>query len=153
MILVGRAFDSSTSRKMPNNIQIFEESTIVAFFASGDRERLIQLLSTPKRRNDALGTFYHSVELEGRWALPVKSTSNVLKMLMNKGAPSEAYLMGTSRDQETVPLVIALALVERESGMLVCRPGQLAYYCGKNAERRLILEKKQTSARLAGGAT
>ncbi len=74
-------------------------------------------------------------------------------MLINKGAPSEAYLMGTSRDQETVPLVIALAVVERESGIVVCRPGQLAYYCGKHGERRLILEKKQTSSKLAGGAT
>jgi len=119
----------------------YEEPTIRAFIAPEKRDRYTQLLSKPIRRQDALNTLYHAIAFDPRWAKSIKSSSGVVEMLQASGAESKGYLIGTSKDQCILPLDEAIARVEYESGIVVCIPGRLAYYCGENGERRMMLER------------
>jgi hypothetical protein len=119
----------------------YEGPTIRAFFPPEKRERFLQLLGKSNRRPDALKILHHSIIFDPKWSTPVDSTSDIVDLLKAKGAGSKGYLMGTSRDQRILPLDEAFACVEQEAGILVCIPGQLAYYCGENGARRMILER------------
>jgi hypothetical protein len=119
----------------------YEEPTIRAFFPPEKRDRYVQLLSKANRRRDALKTFHHDITFDPKWSKPVDSKSAIVELLKAMGAGPKAYLMGTSKDQHILPLDEAVKFVEHELGILVCNPGQLAYYCGEDGERRFILER------------
>jgi hypothetical protein len=119
----------------------YEGPTIRAFFPPEKRDRFLQLLSKMNRRPDALKILHHSIIFDPKWSKPIDSKSNIVEMLRARGAGPKGYLMGTSRDQRILPLEEAVECVEHEAGILVCKPGQLAYYCGEDGEPRIILER------------
>jgi hypothetical protein len=119
----------------------YEEPTIRAFFPIQKRDRYIQLLGKSNRRPDGLKVLHHEIIFDPKWSTRIESTSGVAELLKARGAGPRAYLMGTSQDQSIQPLEDAVARVERESGILVCTPGRLAYYCAPGGKRRLILER------------
>jgi hypothetical protein len=119
----------------------YEEPTIRAFFPPEKRDRFVQLLSKSNGRRDALKTMHHLINFDPKWSTAVDATSDIAELLRARGAGPKAYVIGTSRDQRIVPLDEAVGFVEKESGILVCRPGQLAYYCGEGRKRRIILER------------
>ena len=119
----------------------YEGPTIRAFFPPEKRDRFLQLLGKSNRRPDALKVLHHSIIFDPKWSTPVDSKSDIVDLLKAKGAGPKGYLMGTSRDQRILPLDDAFACVEHEAGILVCIPGRLAYYCGENGARRMILER------------
>ena len=119
----------------------YEEPTIRAFFPPEKRERDVHLLGKSNRRPDGLKKLHHEIVFDPKWSTRIESKNDVHALLREKGAPRDAYLIGTSKDQSIVPLEDAVARVERESGILVCIPGRLAYYCGPERERRFILER------------
>ena len=120
----------------------YEEPTIRAFVDPTKVDRFVQLLGKPRRRRDALKTFDHAIPFDPQWARWVDSKTDVAGILKKKGSGLEAYLIGTSEDQCILPLVEAIRCVEYEAGIVVCIPGQLAYYCGEDGERRIVLERK-----------
>ena len=67
--------------------------------------------------------------------------ADVAGLLRSKGAGAKAYLIGTSNDGRVLPLDEAVACLEHEAGILVCKPGLLAVYSGVRGEGRLILER------------
>ncbi len=119
----------------------YEEPTIRAFFPPEKRDRFVHLLSKSNGRRDALKTMHHLINFDPKWSSAVDATSDIAELLRAKGAGPKAYVIGTSRDQCIVPLDEAVVCVEKESGILVCKPGQLAYYCGEGRKRRIILER------------
>lgn len=119
----------------------YEGPTIRAFFPPGKRDRFVQLLSKANRRRDALKSFHHDFSFDPKCSKPVDSKSDIVELLKARGAGPKAYLIGTSKDQCILPLDEAVALVEHEAGILVCNPGQLAYYREAGGERRFILER------------
>jgi hypothetical protein len=119
----------------------YEEPTIRAFFPPDMRERYVQLLGKSNRRRDALKTLHHEITFDPKWSTPLPGTTDVVALLNEKGGGPKAYLIGTSQDQCVVSLEEAAERVETDSGILVCRPGQLAYYCGRNGKRRYIFER------------
>jgi hypothetical protein len=119
----------------------YEEPTIRAFFTPEKRDRFVQLLGKSNGRRDALKTMHHVVNFDPKWSSVVDATSDIAGLLRAKGAGPKAYVIGTSRDQRILPLDEAIGCVEKESGILVCKPGRLAYYCGEGRKRRIILER------------
>jgi hypothetical protein len=119
----------------------FEEPTIRAFFPPEKRDKYVRLLSKANRRRDALKFFHHDFTFDPKWSKPIDSKSVIVELLQARGAGPKAYLMGTSKDQCILPLDEAVARMEHEAGILVCNPGQLAYYRGEGGERRFILER------------
>ena len=119
----------------------YERPTIRAFFPPEKRDRFIQLLSKSNGRRDALRTMHHLINFDPKWSSSVDETSDVTELLRAKGAGPKAYVIGTSKDQRILPLDEAVECVEKESGILVCTPGRLAYYCGEGRKRRIILER------------
>ena len=119
----------------------YEEPTIRAFFPPEKRERYVQLLGKSNRRPDGLKKLHHEIIFDPKWSARIESGAEIVPLLTAKGAPPDAYLIGTSKDQSIVPLEDAVALVEKESGILVCLPGRLACYCAPGSGRRFILER------------
>jgi len=119
----------------------YEEPTIRAFFPPEKRDQYVQLLSKANCRRDALKSFHHDFTFDLKWSKPVDSKSDILELLKAKGAGPKAYVIGTSKDQSILTLDEAFSCLEHEAGILVCKPGELAYYRGEDVKRRLILER------------
>lgn len=119
----------------------YEEPTIRAFFPPEKRDKYVQLFSKANRRRDALKSFHHEFTFDSKWSTPIDPASDVAELLKAKGAGPKAYLMGTSKDQRILTLDDAVSCVEHEPGILVCNPGQLAYYRGKDRGHCFILER------------
>ena len=119
----------------------YEEPTIRAFFPPEKRDQYVQLLGKANRRRDALKFFHHDFTFDSKWSTPIDPESAIAEVLKSKGAGPKAYMIGTSRDQRILTLDEAVKCVEHEPGILVCSPGQLAYYRGKDAEHCFILER------------
>jgi hypothetical protein len=119
----------------------YEVPTLRAFFPPEKRDRFVQLLGNSNGRRDALKTMHHVVNFDPKWSTSLDATSDVVELLRGKGAGPKAYVIGTSNDQRVLPLDEAVGCVEKESGILVCKPGRLAYYCGEGRKRRIVLER------------
>ncbi len=119
----------------------YEEPTIRAFFPPEMRERYVGLLGKSNRRRDGLKILHHEMTFDPKWSVAVSPESDVAEILKSKGGGARGYVMGTSKDGCMLPLEEAVECVARESGIVVCTPGQLAYYCGRGGKRRFILER------------
>ena len=127
-----------------------EAALIRAFVVPGKRERVVELLSKAKRRQDVLRGLAHFRDLDPRFQVeisPAAQTASAIEQLLRKrGAPSECYLISedASLDGRVLLLTEALgAIVARGMGTLLsCIPGRLAYYEGENQRDRWLLERK-----------
>lgn len=126
---------------MSTHFATYEEPTIRSFFPIEKRERYVRLLEKSNRRPDGLKVLHHEIIFDPKWSTKIEPPSVAADLLRARGAGPRAYLIGTSEDQSILPLDDAVALVEKESGILVCTPGRLAYYCGPGGKRRVLLER------------
>ncbi|MDQ2798906.1 MAG: hypothetical protein M3Y13_04600 [Armatimonadota bacterium] len=113
-----------------------EEAFVHAFIVPDKRERYLQILASPRRREKVLRLLYHSLDL-----IPARTTSianrdhgiePVEKLLRSKGAGSMCYLISPERelDQKEMALREALETLITQDGVAIvcCLPGRLAYY-------------------------
>jgi hypothetical protein len=125
-----------------------EQAMVKAFIVTQKQQRWLDLLAKPKRRTDILRTLPHLKDLENRFLLRVpapQSTSLILQMLEERGAPEQCYVVSESAwlDARTLPLKEALELIIGMSpGTLVsCIPGRLGYFEGEDRGARFILQR------------
>ena len=122
-----------------------EQAFVRAFVHPDRRERYLQLLTNPKRRDKVLGLMYHALDIIS--AQPVASRDNhpepLERLLRQKGAGGTCYLISPEAelDQREMPLREALDMLITEDGVAVacCVPGRLAYY--KAEDEAYILER------------
>ena len=126
-----------------------EQAMVKAFIVARKQQRWLDFLAKPKRRNDILSTLPHLHDLDERFLLRVpapQSTSVILEMLQERGAPEQCYVVSESAelDARTLPLREALGLIVGMSmGTLVsCIPGRLGYFEGEDPGARFILERR-----------
>ena len=121
------------------------ETAIVASFIVSERKHRYSEMLPSKKRSRFLDRLNHTTDLDERFATWHKSNADILKILRDKGAPSDCYLISavTKLDQKQLALEEALELVPLHGwGTIVSSiPGKLAYYYDECGERRAILEK------------
>jgi hypothetical protein len=123
---------------------------IRAFVAPTKRERIVELLSKPKRRREVLRTLAHFGDLDPRFCVRIPSTeqsgSGIARLLRKRGAPAECYLISEAIDLDgkRMPLPDALErIVAYGMGTLLsCIPGRLGYYEGEARGERYLLERE-----------
>lgn len=113
-----------------------EEAFVRAFIVPDKRERYLQMLASPKKRDKALGLLYHSLD-----TMPTRTTriANrdhdpvlVEKLLRSKGAGPMCYLISPERDLDQTEILLREALdtliVQDGVAVVCCLPGRLVYY-------------------------
>ncbi len=125
-----------------------EEAMVRAFVIPSRRERLLEQLRNPKRRNKATGSLDHFRHLDSRRVVlvPGVSTPAVLERLLRKrGAGGTCHVISSNPrvDGRRMPLGEALRqVVGRGYGSLLsCVPGVLGYLEGEGPDDRCILAK------------
>ena len=127
-----------------------EAALVDAFVVPTKRERVLALLSKPKRRGDVLDTLYHHAPLDPRCMTRVasheQSARGIEALLRARGAPDLCYVISTDRtlDATTVQLSTALSrIVGRGEGTIVsCIRGRLGYFEAEDAGERYLLERR-----------
>nr|AAK28570.1 hypothetical protein [uncultured bacterium] len=124
----------------------FDAAIIATFIAPERRYRYTEMLSS-KKRSQFLGRLNHTIDLDERFTTWLKSNADILKILREKDAPTNCYLMSADLelDQKEFPLQEALTLIPCGGwGTILCSiPGKLGYYYGECGERRAILERSE----------
>jgi hypothetical protein len=126
-----------------------EAAFIRAFVTPTKRERVVELLSKPKRRREFLKALAHFGDLDSRFCVQIpsaeQSASGIASLLQKRGAPAECYLISEdlALDGKSMPLSDALQkVVAYGMGTLVsCIPGRLGYYEGEARGDRCLLER------------
>lgn len=126
-----------------------EAALIRAFIIPTKRERLVELLAKPKRRQDVLNTLYHFAGLDPRFISRIhgaeSSAEGIEALLRSKGAPDLCYAISTDSelDGRTVPLREALTRILGlgHGTFLSCVPGSLGYFEGEEIGERYVLER------------
>jgi hypothetical protein len=132
-----------------------EAAFIRAFITPAKRDRLVELLGRPKRRQDVLRRLYHFADLDPRFIgnIPAAedSVEGVEALLRSKGAPDMCYAISTDLelDGRTVTLREALTRIRgRGHGTLLsCVPGSLGYFEGEEIGARYVLERSSGRTR------
>lgn len=132
-----------------------EQKLISAFIAKEMQDRYRFLLGSrdPKRRDECLDRLNHCRDLNEKYVtwLPrdPRSTTRQVEieaLLRAKGCPTLVYVLACScaADGKTMTLHEAMeATMHAGWGTIIsCVPGELAYYCDEEGERRAILERK-----------
>jgi hypothetical protein len=129
-----------------------EETFVQTFIVPDKRERYLQMLANPSKRNKILGLLYHNLDtIDTRAASVANRDHNVDfidRLLRRKGAGATCYLISPERelDQQEMPLREAIDMLITQDSVAVacCIPGRLAYY--KAELKQCILEYLPTSA-------
>jgi hypothetical protein len=129
-----------------------EEGTLRAFVTSDKRDRLIALLSSRKRRKNALASLNHFASWNERCVQKISSPSDVFAILSLAGAPPVCHIIAddATLDGSGLPLPDAVAAAEAcwFASVLCGLPGQIAFYFDEVAEPRVrILLRHAGSAR------
>ncbi len=124
-----------------------EEATLRAFVLVPRRQRMLALFGSARHRKKARQELNHFVGWDPRWAQVVRSSSSVLSILREAGAPSECHLMADNQDLDgrDMPLdeAVSAAYDESFASVLCCLPGRLAFYFDEVwAPRRLLLLRR-----------
>jgi hypothetical protein len=126
-----------------------ESGVVKAFVTPSKQERVLELLSKPKRRRAVLDTLYHNAPLDSRYMSRIassdQSAGQIEALLRSKGAPDMCYAIWTdsSLDGSSVLLREALERIvgQGQGTILSCVPGQLAYFEAEDGGERCLLER------------
>ncbi len=125
-----------------------EEELIKAFFVSTKRERYLEIVSKPKKREKFLRELGHFKALDPRYVVTIPTNKrhapDIALILTHKGAPQSCWVTSEDSriDGKEMPLGEALHMIVGY-GMgtfLSCIPGKLAYF--EDEEVRWILERR-----------
>ena len=124
-----------------------EESTILAFVEAGQRDRLLALLSSAKRRKDATNLLNHFRGWDSRYAQTIASCADVAAVLVAAGAERECRPISDDPklDGRGLPVAEAVEAAEMSSfaSVLCCVPGKLAFFFDEvGAPRNRLLLKR-----------
>jgi hypothetical protein len=124
-----------------------EEALIRTFVVKSKRNRLVELLASPKRRIDVTSTLAHFHDLDSRFVVALPSSEHdaraIERELRRRGASESCYVVSENSelDGRCMPLAEALdRVVGAGMGTLVsCVPGALAFFEGEGPSDRCIL--------------
>jgi hypothetical protein len=124
-----------------------EEALIRAFFAPTKRERYLEMIVNPKKRQKFLRELAHFKSLDPRYRFAVPriehTAEQIAAFLIRKGAPQSCRVTSEDRDLDgkEIPLLEGLKkVVGYQMGtFLSCVPGKLAYF--EDEEGRWIPER------------
>ena len=120
-----------------------EEAVVRAFIAPHYRARWLEALASAKRRRLFLDRLNHCRDLDGRYAKPLPTGSDVVGLLRSLGAPKDCYLLSDVANIDGRELPLAEAVRGTELGgfgtIVSCVPGCLAYYSDESGTRRRLL--------------
>ena len=111
-----------------------EQAFVSVFVIPEKRARYAEFLAKPKRRGEILDRLNHFFDFvpELVTRIPRDSPKYLAALLRKRGAPAEAYLIGSSSrfDGCELPLVAAIDCAFSEGWGIVisCLPGRLALY-------------------------
>ena len=115
-------------------MSLHEQAFVSAFVIPEKRARYSEFLTKPKRRGEILDRLNHFFDFVPELATPIPrdSPEQLASLLRKRGAPANAYLMGSDSkfDGCELPLVEAIDRAYSEGwGIVVsCVPGRLALY-------------------------
>ena len=122
-----------------------EEAIIRAFITSTKQTRWLEKLASPKQRGAMLDHLNHCLDLDERYATLLPSNTDVVALLLSRGAPKMCYALSCTQeiDGQVLPLTEAVSKAEQGGWgtILSCVPRQLAYYYDECGERRMLLER------------
>jgi len=125
-----------------------EEELIKAFFVPTKRERYLEIVSKPKKREKFLRELGHFKALDPRYVVTIptnkRHATDIALILAHKGAPKSCWVTSEDSriDGQNLPLDEALHMIVGY-GMgtfLSCIAGKLAYF--EDEEVRWILERR-----------
>ena len=128
-------------------MHLIEESTIRAFVVAGQRERLLTLLASTRRRREATNLLNHFRGWDSRYAQMIATSADVAALLVAAGAEKECRLVSDDPklDGQSLPVVEAVEAAEMNSfaSVLCCVPGKLAFFFDEVAapRNRLLLKR------------
>lgn len=126
-----------------------EAELIKAFFAPTKRERYLDMVANPTKRQKFLRELYHFKDLDPRYcfAVPkgVHTPDQIAAFLHQKGAPASCRVLSTNAklDGKEMPLLEALRSI-RGSGdgsFLSCIPGRLGYFEDEEMKSQRVLQR------------
>jgi hypothetical protein len=126
-----------------------EEELIKAFFVPTKRERYLEIVSKPKKRQKFLRELAHFKDLDPIYAKPVNlNRAGLAALLKQKRAPDVCWVVSeiSEIDGKLIPVENALAELGRDMGtFLSFVPGRLAYF--EDEDGRWILEHPRNEKR------
>jgi hypothetical protein len=134
---------------MPIDGLIYEREMVRAFIQKPRQERLLLLLSNPKRRRDFTDELAHFRWLDEQFAHVIPPTTahgvlEIVALLRKMGAGSTVWVISEDKSidaQEMDLLDVMKQILGREIGtILSCVPGKLGFFCGEGmkSERPLV---------------
>jgi hypothetical protein len=122
-----------------------EEATIRAFILPARRARWLGCLASPRRRGAFLDRLNHCQDIDGRYAAPLPSNTDVVALLRSHGAPATCYVLSCAEAIDGRERPLAEAVREAQAAgwgtILSCVPGRLAYYYDECGDRRMLLRR------------
>lgn len=125
-----------------------EEATVRAFVLPERRQRWVTLLASPAGRRKVTERLAHSPDHDLRYAAQLtaeeQKARSILATLRERGAPAVCHVISEG-DLDGQDLALSDAL-DRVVGagtgtLLICVPGELAYYEGEEQGDRYILHR------------
>jgi hypothetical protein len=126
-----------------------EEDLLARFFVSTKRERYVEMISNPKKRQKFVRELAHFKSLDPRYLVSIPPTQQrpeaIASALMQKGAPQFCWVTSENQEIDGRQMLLADALKEvvgRQMGTIIsCVPGRLAFFEGEEPGARWILER------------
>lgn len=128
-----------------------EEATIQAFIDPARRPRWLEFLASSKHRRRFLDRLNHCRDLDERFATHLASNADVVAILKASGAPPTCHVISDTEALDGREMLLSEAIKEAQFAgwgtIISCLPGRLAYYYDECGERRIMLERKDTSSK------
>jgi hypothetical protein len=127
-----------------------EEALIRAFIVPSKRDRVVDLLSNPKRRKKFTSSLAHFGDLDPRWVVRIPPSEHfparLERLLRARGAGDSCYVVSEDSELDGRRLALADALklvIGRGMGALIsCIPGELGVFEGEGPSDRCILARR-----------
>jgi hypothetical protein len=134
-----------------------DEAVIRTFVDPAREERLIRFLSSPGDRERLRQEIGHLRELHPSYRQPIpperQTPEEIERMLRTLGAPDRCHLLSEDAELDGLELDLRDAIEwVFGSGMVTfvsCTPGRLAYFEGRTASERYVLERPGLPAETA----
>jgi len=125
-----------------------EEELIKAFFRPTKRERYLEMVGKPKKRQKFLLELAHFKAIDPRYLLSIpprqQDPDQISSILLQKGAPRTCWVTSENSDLDGREITLLEALTKvigyQMGTFLSCILGKLAYF--EDEEDRWILERR-----------
>lgn len=127
-----------------------EKATIDAFIDRSQQRRIRSLIGTKKGRRKFIGMLAHALRLNERTSTRIpanqQNTVSILKLLWDKGAPEECYVISEDSELDGTRQQLVHAMDQVMGcgtvAIISCIPGVLGFYQGEDKNERYLLNSK-----------